>query len=264
MPARNDFVPGEFCWIDLSAKDLESAGRWYSETFGWRLQMMETPGGGPPYGFFMKGDAAVAGIGELTPEMQEQGVPPMWNSYIATADCEATEAKVKELGGTVTVPTMDVPGHGKLMYFLDPEGASIAVWQAAAESKTDFLVKEPGSLSWNELMTRDPSKAMPFYQELIGWDYAAMPMEGVDYTVIKVKDQDAGGIMPMAGPQFDGIPAHWLIYFDVEDCEAATQKAAANGGNVMVPTTEIPVGRFSVVSDPQGAAFALITLNPQG
>ena len=70
MPARNDFAPGEFCWIDLSAKDLESAGRWYSETFGWRLQMMETPGGGPPYGFFMKGDAAVAGIGELTPEMQ--------------------------------------------------------------------------------------------------------------------------------------------------------------------------------------------------
>ena len=74
------------------------------------------------------------------------------------------------------------------MYFLDPEGASIAVWQAAAESKTDFLVKEPGSLSWNELMTRDPSKAMPFYKELIGWDYAAMPMEGVQQLAAFMKD----------------------------------------------------------------------------
>ena len=48
MTVRNDFVPGEFCWIDLTAHDLEQAAAWYADQFGWTLQLQETPGGGPP------------------------------------------------------------------------------------------------------------------------------------------------------------------------------------------------------------------------
>ena len=263
MPVRKDFAPGEFCWCDLSAHDLEAAAAWYGEVFGWTHVLMETPGGGPPYAFFMKGEAAVGGLGEMSEEMKAQGIPPMWNSYVATADCAATEAKVKDAGGTVTVPTMDVPGHGKLAFFLDPEGASFAAWQSTSDEGPGLLVGESGGVSWNELMTRDAAKATAFYGGLVGWDFASMPMGGIDYTMIKNDGKDAGGIMPMDGPQFEGIPAHWMIYFAVSDCSEIAAKVEATGGRIYVPPTTIPVGEFAAFGDPQGAGFSVIRTHDQ-
>ncbi len=262
MPVRDDFAPGEFCWVDLSAHDLAAAAEWYGSLFDWSHTMMEAPGGGPPYAFFQRGEAVIGGLGEMSDEMKAMGIPPMWNSYIATSDCEATEKKVAELGGTVTVPTMEIPGHGKLAFFLDPEGACFAAWQTLSDGGPGVLVKEPGSPSWTELMTRDASKASRFYGELAGWSFQTMPMGDIEYTMIKNAGEDAGGIFPMDGPQFEGIPAHWLVYFDVADCDAIAARTQETGGRVNVPPTEIPVGKFSVLSDPQGAAFAVITLKP--
>jgi len=264
MPVRNDFAPGEFCWVDLMAADLEAAGAWYGRVFGWSLQMMDGPGDDHPYGFFMQDGAAVGGIGQLSPEMRQHGVPPMWNAYVATQDCAATEAKVKELGATVTVPTMDVPGHGKLAFFLDPEGASFAVWQATSDEATGLLVKDPVSLSWAELMSRDVDRARRFYGDLFGWTFTVLPMEGVEYVVAKVGEQDAAGLMPMQGPQFEGIPAHWMVYFEAADCGQQTDEVEQAGGGVLVPPTPIPVGTFSVVRDPQGAVFSLVTVAHPG
>ena len=55
------------------------------------------------------------------------------------------------------------------------------------------------------------------------------------------------------------LPSHWMIYFSVADCDAAAAKATELGGSVKVPPTDIPpVGRFSVIQDPQGAVFSII------
>lgn len=259
MPVRNDFAAGEFCWIDLVAHDLKAAAEWYSEAFGWTHQMMEAPGGGPPYAFLMQGGAVVGGLGEMNEEMKGQGIPPMWNSYIASDDCAATEAKVRELGGTVTVPTMEIPGHGKLAFFMDPEGAPFAAWQTTNSESPGMLVAEPVSLSWNELMTRDTEKAMEFYGKLAGWDFAAMPMGDMDYVMAKAGGTEAAGMLPMHGPQFEGVPAYWQVYFAVADCDASTAAAEKAGAMIRVPPTEIPIGKFSCLADPQGAGFALVT-----
>ena len=192
--------------------------------------------------------------------MKAQGIPPVWNSYIASDDCAATEARVKELGGTITVPTMEVPGHGKLAFFMDPEGASLAIWQSLSNEGPGLLCNEPGGLCWNELMTRDVARAKEFYGQLTGWSFVPMPMGEIEYTLLKVGEQDGGGLMPMSGPQFEGVPAHWLVYFAVADCAATSDAVAKAGGKVLVPPTDIQVGRFSVVSDPQGGAFATIEL----
>ena len=259
MPVRSDFAPGEFCWIDLAAHDLSAAADWYGGLFGWTCAMQETPGA-PPYGFLMAGDAVVGGIGQMADEMKAQGIPPMWNSYVCTADCAATEARVKELGGTVTVPTMDVPGHGKLAFFLDPEGASFAAWQSTNDDGAGILTGEPVGLCWNELMTRDVGKARGFYAALFGWSYADVPMDDITYTLVKNADKDAGGIWPMSGAQWEEVPAHWMVYFAVADCAATAAKAEETGGQVLVPPTEIAVGMFAVIKDPQGGAFSLMTL----
>jgi predicted enzyme related to lactoylglutathione lyase len=60
----------------------------------------------------------------------------------------------------------------------------------------------------------------------------------------------------------EGIPPHWGIYLAVEDCDATVKKAESLGGKILVPPSDIPeVGRFSTLTDVQGAAFSIIKLS---
>lgn len=263
MPSRTDFKPGEFCWVDFVAHDMPAAIEWYSKLFGWKAETQDTHGG-PPYAMFTKGEAVVGGIGQMNDEMKAAGVPPMWNNYVATDDCAATEAKARDLGATVTVPTMEVPGQGKLAFFMDPTGASIATWQTTRDDGTPILVNEHGGLSWNELMMREPEKARDFYGKLFGWDFQKFPMEDADYWILKVGERDGGGMMTMPpGEHFEGVPPHWMCYFAVDDCAAVAKAAESSGGSVKVPPTQIQVGTFSVLGDPQGGVFSVIQLDPK-
>jgi len=49
----------------------------------------------------------------------------------------------------------------------------------------------------------------------------------------------------------------------VTDTDGITKKAKSSGARIHVEPTDIPeVGRFSVMSDPQGAIFSVIKLQP--
>ena len=111
MPTRTDFQPGEFCWADLVAHDLDSAAAWYGDLFGWTPATQDTPEGAPPYAFFLAGDTPAAAVGQMNDEMKSQGLPPMWNSYVCVTDCASTQAKAAELGATVTVPAIKPRRH---------------------------------------------------------------------------------------------------------------------------------------------------------
>jgi predicted enzyme related to lactoylglutathione lyase len=121
-----------------------------------------------------------------------------------------------------------------------------------------------GMFCWNELMTRDTEGAAKFYSELIGWKPTPGAMPGLDYTLMKVGDKDAGGMMAMPAEVSDQVPAHWMSYVTVEDVDAAAAKVAGLGGTLLVNPQDIPgVGRFCVVQDPGGATLSLITF-PRG
>jgi predicted enzyme related to lactoylglutathione lyase len=64
-------------------------------------------------------------------------------------------------------------------------------------------------------------------------------------------------IPPQAPPQ---MPSHWLVYFAVDDIDAAAERVGALGGQVMMPRVQSPAGVLSIVADPQGAPFAIIQL----
>jgi predicted enzyme related to lactoylglutathione lyase len=52
-----------------------------------------------------------------------------------------------------------------------------------------------------------------------------------------------------------------LIYFQVDDCDAATKKAQSLGATVKMGPQDIEnVGRFTLMTDPQGAWFYVIKL----
>ena len=114
-----------------------------------------------------------------------------------------------------------------------------------------------GDICWNELMTPDAVAAGKFYGTLFGWTVATTPMGPFIYHTLKQGGKDFGGIMAMQGPQWAGVPTHWMMYVAVDDVDATCKKITELGGKVCVPPTDIPPGRFAVVSDPQGATFSL-------
>lgn len=120
-------------------------------------------------------------------------------------------------------------------------------------------MKQHGAFSWNELMTTDVNAAQAFYGELLGW--TLQPFEGgeMDYTLAKIGDSEVAGMMTMP-PEAEGMPPAWSSYVTVDDVDARTARAESLGGKVCVPPRDIPnVGRFSVISDLQGAMLGLIT-----
>lgn len=255
------YPPGLFSWTDLVAHDLEAAKRFYAELFGWDARDQDTQGG-PPYVMFFKDGHAVAGAGQMSDEMKAGGVPPMWNSYVSVEDAAATEAKARELGATITVPTMAIMDTGKMFFMTDPTGANIGVWQAGTHHGAG-LVNAPDCLCWNEHVSRDVEGAKTFYAELFGWTYETSPMPGFEYTSAKTSaGRQNGGLMPMVGDHWQGIPPHWMVYFAVADIQASVAKLEALGGSVHVPITPAPgVGTFATVADAQGGTFTLMQLD---
>lgn len=118
-----------------------------------------------------------------------------------------------------------------------------------------------GRFLWHELMTSDPAAGMAFYQKLTGWKkapYADVP----DYTMFVGPRGPVGGCMPLpheAGGM--GVPPNWLTYIGTPDTESAARQVESLGGKVLRGPITIPVGRFAIISDPQGVVFAIYTPN---
>ena len=73
----------------------------------------------------------------------------------------------------------------------------------------------------------------------------------------------AGGLFAMAGPQFDGIPDHWLTYIGVDDVDQRMKLAADSGGTIVrAPWTIAGVGRVGLLRAAGGAFMAWMTPMP--
>jgi predicted enzyme related to lactoylglutathione lyase len=114
-----------------------------------------------------------------------------------------------------------------------------------------------GRFVWHELHTGDRPLALKFYATLLGWDTKEVSMgPGEPYGLCFLGGKDIAGITKSMAPA--GVPPHWLPYIAVDDVDAAAGRAQELGGRVVGAPMDIPdVGRFAVLSDPQGAAFAI-------
>lgn len=122
-------------------------------------------------------------------------------------------------------------------------------------------MKQHGAFSWNELMTTDIAGAKRFYHDLLGWELVDQQMPELTYTLIKAGDSEIGGMMANP-PDAKGMPPAWGTYITVDDVDSQMPKVERLGGKVLMPPRDIPeVGRFAVISDPQGAMLTLITYN---
>ena len=125
------------------------------------------------------------------------------------------------------------------------------------------MTEKPGQFIWYELMTKDIDAAAKFYGAVIGWTVGGGDpvATGIDYRHWDIGGETIGGLMEI--PQeaaAHGMRPIWLGYVSVPDVDKAILEIKAAGGEIHMPPMDIPgTGRFAMVSDPQGAAFYVMT-----
>jgi predicted enzyme related to lactoylglutathione lyase len=93
-----------------------------------------------------------------------------------------------------------------------------------------------------------------FFAGLLGWQYET---DESGYASIRNGGRLNGGVREQT-EQERGIPPNWLPYFTVENVDDAARRAERLGGRLLSRATEIHIGRFAVIADLLGAAFAVL------
>jgi len=257
MGERLSYTPGTFSWTDLSTPDQPGAKAFYSALFGW--EAFDAPIGDGVYYSMMSVDGKqVCGIGPQPQQQADAGAPPVWNSYVSVESADSALARAAELGASVHADAFDVMEAGRMGVIQDPQGAFVLVWEPR-DHPGAALVNAHGALSWNELSSPDLDASAKFYGDLFGWTFD--PIEGMPMPYMTIKNRDGhynGGIGPIMSP---GAPPAWLVYFGSSDIDASVESATEHGASVLAEPMDIGMGKIAVLSDPQGAVFAMFSGN---
>src|SRR6266545_641823 len=221
MPDAKTFVANAPAWIDLASKDAAASRDFYSKLFGWKVEVADDPEAG---------------------------------GY-------ATAKKVEAAGGKVVAPPFAVLKSGRMAVFQDPAGAFISVWEPKEMFGAEVMGK-PSSYGWAELNSRGFDAAKKFYSSVFGWTQKVSPMgEGQgDYTEFQIAGQSIARGMDMNPMIPKDVPSYWQVYFTTDDVDKTHKKALDLGATEMLPPQDFPGGRFSILSDPQGASIGLLTM----
>jgi predicted enzyme related to lactoylglutathione lyase len=264
MPNIDLHKPGSFCWIELSTTDQNAAKKFYSSLFGWSINDMPM---GPDsfYTMFQLGGRDTGAATTLRPEQLALKIPPNWMLYIAVANADSTAERIAKAGGTVLQPPFDVMDVGRMAVIRDPTGAHFCIWQANKGIGIQ-VAGEPGTLCWADLNSPDPARARQFYADVFGWKFTADthsdPSSG--YMHIQNGEEFIGGVPGVRTGDGHVIPPHWMSYFLVTDCDVTAAKAKELGAKFcMEPMTMENIGRMSILTDPQSAAFAIFQPMPK-
>jgi predicted enzyme related to lactoylglutathione lyase len=253
-----DKLLGSFTWCELLTSDMNAAGAFYGKVVGWKTVPFAPDGS---YVTFNSKSGPVAGLMVLPGEAKAMGAPPNWMMYVGTPNVDETAMRVAQLRGRVLKQPEDIPGTGRYAVVQDPFGATFGLYTPKTPRPASDSPKV-GDFSWFELYTPNPEGAWTFYQTLFGWEKtSAMDMgEMGTYQMF-----GRGGGVPRGGIMKPppGAPAAWMPYALVPDAKAAAAAAQANGGKIVNGPMEVPGGDWIAQGmDPQGAMFAVHSLNP--
>ncbi|AEF40777.1 VOC family protein [Hoyosella subflava] len=281
MSSPDRYIPGVPCWVDTNQPDLDAAATFYAGLFGWQCEDVMPPGAATRYLIGRLGGGDVAAITSFS-----EGAPthPVWNTYIRVENADETAMRVKEAGGTVLMGPWDVQDQGRMAVCADREGADFMIWEARSHRGSD-VVNEPGSVNFNDLYSREPDAATQFYHAVFGWEILDLGPGGQMWTLPGYGDHldrlhpgNTAAMAEMGAPAgFENVVAslnpissddadtqpHWGITFGVADADATAAKAVELGGKIVMPPTDAPWVRMSVLQDPAGAIFGANQFVPE-
>ena len=241
---------GRFVWRELITDEPSQVAGFYAQLFGWTANEIDM---GTPYTMLHHPQLNEDVGGATAPAMA--GVPSHWLDYITVDDVDEAVAEVPTLGGEILVAPRDIP-PGRFAIIRDPAGAALAIFKSATPGASDTDRRPPtGTFCWSQLMSDQLDHVTSFYTTLFGWTAVSR-----DDGSVWFMQGDAPRASAMPKPADMPAPNHWLQYVSVPETDAAFAKAQALGATAMVPPSDIPgMGRFAVLADPAGAAFALWT-----
>ncbi|MGW3914847.1 VOC family protein [Streptomyces sp. NPDC005070] len=233
------FSEGAPCWVDAQLPDVEAGKRFYGELFGWTFPEESGPEGWAE----LDGEPVAA----LTPKLDGR-MPTVWTVYFATPDAEALARRIVAADGRIIAVPTAVGQSGELgttALATDPEGAVFGLWQPGTHA--GFAKRhEHHTFCWAELYARDTATVDRFYGALFH-DALFGPDATPDF-----------GRVPVTGVFPAEMPPHFLVHFGVEDCEETLGTVNRLGGRAQVTPFDTSYGRVAVVSDNQGASFAVL------
>ncbi|MFI2434360.1 VOC family protein [Streptomyces sp. NPDC018693] len=230
------YAEGVPCWVDAQLPDVDAGERFYGELFGWTFE--------EAYGGSMWARLEGEPVAALAHKADGR-LPTVWTVYFAAADLEATARRVRAAGGQLVMAPLAVGALGTAALVTDPEGAVFGLWQAG--DHPGFRRRHtPGSFAWAQLYARDTEAANTFYGGLFH-DALFGPDADPDFGRAPVSD-----VFPAE------MPPHFLVHFGVADCEAALGTVSRLGGRVQAGPFTASYGTVAVVTDNQGASFALL------
>lgn len=115
--------------FEIHANDPDRAIAFYREIFGWTFTKWDGP-----WSYWLIDTGAGMGInGGL---ISRQGPQPVEgqavNAFVITVDvpsCDRAIVRAEELGGSLALEKMEIPGMGWLAYVKDPEGNILGVME---------------------------------------------------------------------------------------------------------------------------------------
>jgi hypothetical protein len=238
---------GEFCWINMITPRPAEAQAFFGALLGWTFP--EMPGMG--HRIQVEGHD-IGGMFDQAAPNTPAGTPAYIGVMIQVENCDATNARIVELGGKA-MPAFDILESGRMAVCFDPNGAEFDTWQAKKMRGSDVDGARHGAFSWFETLTSDTQRARSSISSF-GWtaeDHACGRLHGLQAK--------------RSGGRPDGHPAEMRPVnrtgpSTVDDCDLAARRAAELGGTVTMPPADIPhVGRFCNLVSPQGVAFSLMT-----
>lgn len=256
MPTRTSAPVGAPCWIELTTSDPDRSRAFYAQVFGWTAEEPNAEFGG--YFNFLKDGVPIAGGMASQPG---GGLSNVWSIYLNSADADETVRLAGEHGGAVHVPVMDVVDLGRMAFVGDSGGAAIGVWQPGT-FKGFGAFGDANTPAWFELHTRDWRATLDFYRDVFHWTIVeASDTPEFRYAMLVVGDAQLAGVMDATAFLPEGAPAHWSVYFGVDDADATLDKIVSLGGQIVQPAEDTPYGRLATAADPTGTRFKLVAPN---
>ncbi len=249
------YSSGTPCFAELSTGDLDASVAFYEALFGWSVRSVDTGRVEFVHRDLVVAVAAAAAEGER---------PAGWVVHVATDDVAATAEAVVAAGGEVLRPPAPVGERGRVAVFRDPQQAVFAAWRRGTFAGAQ-IGSEPSTVSWAEVVVRDPEQADAFYGKVFGWRMRPGELiTAYDYREWELLGRVVAGLVPMTDathpPHARG---HWRISIEVEDCAATARRCAELGGTVAAGPLDVGIGQYAYLRDPHGAGFGVIELLPE-
>lgn len=247
--------PAAIAWDELHSKDRDKAEAFYNTLFGWTSTPIEMS---PEYTYHLLNRAdngqMFAGSHQQGPEEADQ--PSFWLTSLGTDDVDKVTAKASELGATVIMEPMDIPGTGRFSLFIDPQGAAVSALAYSDGGTAPDRGEGPGCIIWHELVSSDPEASANFYSALFGFTAEVQDMGDLKATVFKQGDAMFANILPKPVPEAADA---WGFYVEVGDAQETANLATKSGGSVIAPPMPLPpIGIVAWLADPTGAIFGIL------